>query len=281
MGDSNPLVNIDLTKPVTTLIERLFNAAGGALQPWQMKRVANADIEVEALRQRSVHRLELEALAHQKNIESVLTKAVPLLEELEDPQEPAQDWFTDFCGKCRNISDEEMQKLWAQLLAGEAKRPGSYSKRALTVLADLEKEDADAFSMLCCMEWWSLRGRGPVVLSLREGQDKLPLFYPKYRIDEAILLRLESLGLIYNNRSPIPDVGMHGQENMVAYFDEFFKVHPSSTINPQFGNVSYTAVGSELSHLTKKAKNLEYLKDIGAFWEAKGWRLEIAPYGFT
>ena len=37
------------------------------------------------------------------------------------------------------MSDEEMSLLWAQLLAGEVHSPGTYSPRAVNMLADMDK----------------------------------------------------------------------------------------------------------------------------------------------
>jgi hypothetical protein len=36
----------------------------------------------------------------------------------------------------------EMQNLWAQVLAGEANSPGTYSKRTVNFLSSLDKKDA-------------------------------------------------------------------------------------------------------------------------------------------
>ena len=63
------------------------------------------------------------------------------------------DWITNFFDNCRLISDEEMQSLWAKLLAGEANSPGRYSKRTVNVLSSMDKSDAVAFKSLCSFCW--------------------------------------------------------------------------------------------------------------------------------
>ena len=64
-----------------------------------------------------------------------------------------RDWMANFFDKCRIISDEEMQGLWAKVLSGEANAPGSYSKRTVNFLASMDKEDAALFTALCGFAW--------------------------------------------------------------------------------------------------------------------------------
>ncbi len=53
-----------------------------------------------------------------------------------------------------SISDDEMQTLWAKVLAGEANSPGTYSKRTVNLLSDLDKKDALLFQSLCRFGWF-------------------------------------------------------------------------------------------------------------------------------
>jgi Protein of unknown function (DUF2806) len=47
------------------------------------------------------------------------------------------DWITNFFDKCRIVSDEEMQQIWAKVLAVEANKPGTYSKRTVNFLSSV------------------------------------------------------------------------------------------------------------------------------------------------
>ena len=64
------------------------------------------------------------------------------------------DWVTNFFDKSRIVSDEEMQSIWAKVLAGEANAPGSYSKRTVNLLGDLDTRDAELFQSLCRFGWF-------------------------------------------------------------------------------------------------------------------------------
>lgn len=136
MGDPRPVISIggDLTKPVTTLIEKISDAVGGAFRPRQMRRVAQAEVDVEIIKAKGA--IELSALQHralerfigeeaqkQANIEAITDNALPQVNNQASPENMDRDWITHFFDRSRLIADEEAQVLWSRLLAGEANEP--------------------------------------------------------------------------------------------------------------------------------------------------------------
>lgn len=67
-------------------------------------------------------------------------------EESTKNQEYNFDWFIRFFDAASNISNEEMQKLWASVLAGEIHHSGSFSLRALDTLYNMTAFEAHLFS---------------------------------------------------------------------------------------------------------------------------------------
>lgn len=55
------------------------------------------------------------------------------------------DWFIRFFDSVGNISNEDMQLLWARVLAGEIKTPGSFSLRTLETLRNMTRKEAEVF----------------------------------------------------------------------------------------------------------------------------------------
>ena len=151
MPEGNSLINLgDLSRPATVLIEKVSDALGGYFKPYQIKRVAKAEgeaeiikaqaqIEVTDLQRRALSRFVAEEAKKQDNIEKITEKAIPLLEESSKPQDVEDDWITNFFDKCRIISDDDMQSLWAKVLSGEANSPGSFSKRTVNFLVSFKR----------------------------------------------------------------------------------------------------------------------------------------------
>ena len=79
------------------------------------------------------------------NVQQVVEKTQSMFAEGEQvSNEPVNpDWVNRFISIVEDISDDEMQKLWARILAGEIKQPKSYSLRTLELLRNITKDDAE------------------------------------------------------------------------------------------------------------------------------------------
>ncbi len=55
------------------------------------------------------------------------------------------DWFVRFFDAAGNVTNEHMQKLWASILAGKTRNPGSFSLRTIDILHNMSQGDATLF----------------------------------------------------------------------------------------------------------------------------------------
>lgn len=102
----------------------------------------DSDIE-----KRIIMRVAYQQAKKQSNLEQVVQFAA---EELKSEQEvtqekPDSDWVTRFFDISEDISTENMQVLWGKILAGEIKKPGSYSLRTLELLKNINQKEAELF----------------------------------------------------------------------------------------------------------------------------------------
>jgi len=112
MNNGKSLINLgDWDKVATVLIEKISEAFGGCLKPWQIRRVARAEaeadrikaiaqietqIEVTDISRRALGRFLIEETNKQNNMESIISKALPQLKDDSRPQEINNDWITIF-----------------------------------------------------------------------------------------------------------------------------------------------------------------------------------------
>ena len=129
-----------------------------------------------------------EAQRH-KNTEDITAKALPQLNEDARPDSVDDEWIVNFFDKRRIVSDDEMQGLWSRVLAGEANSPGSYSKRTVNFLSELEKPEAELFTKLCGSGWMI----GNVVPMVFDHRAEI---YNRNGINFNALSHLESIGLV-------------------------------------------------------------------------------------
>ncbi|PHX06126.1 hypothetical protein VSPL_25870 [Vibrio splendidus] len=56
------------------------------------------------------------------------------------------DWLFNWQEYAGRVSSEDLQQLWGKILAGEIRKPGSYSYRTLDFLKTLSKSDAETIA---------------------------------------------------------------------------------------------------------------------------------------
>lgn len=268
------LVNLGkLSKPADTLIKKVSSAVGGIFEPWQIKRVAKAEaeanlikakseIEITDLHRRAMHRFVEEEAIRQKNMETITEKAIPRLKDGSDPSKMEDDWVTNFFDKSRIVSDSEMQDLWASILAGEANSPGSYSKRTVNFLNDLDKRDAELFLALCRFGW--LVGTfTPLIFDARAP------IYDDNGLNFDKLTHLDSIGLIqFSNLSGFRRTGLP-KSFTVAYCGKPLTLTMENEKDNQLdiGRILLTQVGAELATVCQAPGVDGFIDYVKGKWE--------------
>ena len=270
----NDLINFgNLTKPADTLIKKISNAVGVLFEPRQIKRVAEAkaeaakteaqsEIEITDLHRRAARRWIGEEAQRQKNMESITAKALPQLSENATPSSVEDDWIVNFFEKSRIVSDNEMQELWSRVLAGEANAPGTYSKRTVTFLSDLDKGEAALFTKFCGFAW-VIGNLVPLVFDVQAE------IYNKRGINFSTLQHLDSIGLVkFENltgfvRQDIPKI------LTVNYYGRPFNLEKSkdSGNNLEIGRTLFTRTGQELAPICGSKPVEGFFEYVKAQWE--------------
>ncbi len=281
MSEEKPVIfNVgDLAEPVTALVNRVSDALGGLALPWQIVRVARAEaeaekikalagVEVTEIQKRGLVRLINETGRQQQNVEDVTAKALPNVKADAKPEEIEEDWLVNFFDKCKNISDEEMQSLWAKLLAGEANAPGKYSKRTVNFIAGLDKEEAEMFSHLCSFGAY-LKS---LFLFIYDLKDEL---FIRNKVTYANLIHLESIGLLIVNTAGITFFSDGAPKRL--RFNYFGTPIDLEFENPQknrfeLGRVKLTKMGEQLAPISGAEKSEEFLDYLVNRWQEFGYR---------
>jgi uncharacterized protein DUF2806 len=284
MDKSTSLIRVgDFAKPVDTLIVKISDAIGGLCKPWQIKRVAEAEaeagkiaavtqIEITELQRRAVVRFLAEEAKKQNNIESITYKALPQVASEAKPERMEDDWIANFFDKCRLISDEEMQTIWAKILAGEANAPGKFSKRTVNLLGSIDKFDAMLFFQLCSFVFQIGTGLpAPLVYNLNAR------IYTEFGLNFRTLTHLESTGLIhFDAMNEYLRRGLQ-QKTCVHYFGrpiwiEFPQPNESNVLN--VGHAMFTGPGEELAPLCGAQPHQRIVEYVKEHWKRYGIKTE-------
>ncbi len=218
MGEALEVARV-MVEPATKLLEAVQSAIGKAYEPRHVRRLADAkayeisvvgqamretsdipitykkgDIELDttdfdSFIKRTQSRLAYQELIKQQNIEEVVDRAYQMLEG-ESPviNEPVdQGWLLRFMDSVEDISDLDLQKLWAKILSGEIKQPKSFSLRTLETLRNISSDEAKLFEQLC--DYILVAGDKCFLPRYRSLEDT-------YKIAYGSILRLGECGLI-------------------------------------------------------------------------------------
>ena len=281
-----------VSRTANTFVNRFFDHIGADRQAERLRElnavqtegiVPRAKAETEAAvifsktgititedQAQSIRRLERESVRHTQNLNAIGLKSLPHYNEVIDPDAVPEGWMAEFTERCKNVSDEAVQELWAKLLAGEANAPGSFSRRALNVLSGMESSDAELFTKLCRTVW--LFGNQPAPLIMPEiirGD-----YYGKLGLSDPVLMHLEDLGLI--NFSSTQFQMLIDEEpwtGRMSYFGVEYEGLPTLPgVSFPVGRTLFTTSGRQLSRLSESGP-------IDGYPEFIASRMSIRPVG--
>lgn len=268
-------------KPLEKLIEVVSNAIGTLYEPRQLVRIARAEAETERIKaiegakteallanndERYAElsaiekRMVTKELKRQNNINNVVAVAAQSLKDDKDvSSEPVNpDWATRFFDIAQDISDETMQDLWGRILAGEVKRPKSYSLRTLEALRNITHEEAELFEKIAQFVLYD----GSYYIYHFSGKTEENLL-----IEYEDVARLIEIGLIQPGSSVTQNYYSNDSDSNTAYLFYGSKYVALIEITPELKKVSFpiyslTRVGVELYHLIHHIPNIVYFESV-------------------
>lgn len=173
--------------------------------------IENNKIEIDKnLAQRSQIVQSARAYEKQRNLERILVITLELLKNQEwSIKNISTDWVNNFVEYAENVSDQDLQKLWAKILAGEVKNPKSFSLRSLQTLKNLSTDEAKLFlkfsSFVCkynstlfvigSPSFWEINGFSGLDISILNESGLLSSVEGRAMIDSKTKLPLKLMNI--------------------------------------------------------------------------------------
>jgi hypothetical protein len=279
MGNlGSPLTDLvgGLTQPITKLLDMVSSVFGKAYEPVHTKRMAKAEAEAGVIRTegeireqellyRANIRIENQKLRRQKNLEAIVAETARQLPNAVSEEPVDEDWVFQFFNYSQDVSNEEMQLIWARLLAGEIEKPGSFSHRTLQLVRVLSQSDAVMFRKFCSYIWGN-------VVHFHSPKTKMLLDGRGFKTMNFMLL--EELGLISYKQ----DLGFPLPVGETVKFD-YFDRSMSLTKNGQApGLLTYplTNIGRELAMITDATPDYDYFELLISDWRQQGCDIQVS-----
>ncbi|MCH3957766.1 MAG: DUF2806 domain-containing protein [Olsenella sp.] len=214
-----------------------------------------------------------------ENVTKVLSDAAESAAPDVDPDVLDDQFKDEFIKGSACAYDEEVKALWVKLLSSELTKPGSFPKRALAVLQDMSREDADALQALCsCSVFMDRRNPTPVLTELDEGG----WTYNHGSISADQLNLMTSLGLV--DTSMHINYGVPAKSGLNVFTENlaFLLTNDSDEMKQvNFGSAIYTPVGRQLAQLCSLGiapKLPDLVAEVGKKFEMS---CELMPFHFS
>ena len=211
--------------------------------------------------------IEFQARKRVANVKSIADHAAEQLGEMEvRDHDPDPDWAARFFDIAQDVSSEDLQKLWARILAGEVETPGRTSLRTLSILKNVSQSEAKQFEAL---------------MRYRIGNF---IFTDGCRAVSgnrfgAAMVHLAHVGLLYSGWGPSPVVRL----DQNGAWSKRHNGHvltvegpPGSELNVSMDMVLLTASGQELAELCEHQPDLDYLAHFAGFLAKQDYVLKLA-----
>ena len=266
-------------KPLEKLITVISKGLGKLYKPKEIKKNADAKAyEIKVIEraktkakiadqksqfeldQKIEDRLLHKEAQRQKNIDSINYVAAEQVSMMHSVSSESvdQDWITRFFNIAQDISNEEMQKLWGRILAGEVESPGSYSMRTLEIMKNMSSNEAKIFSKIAKLSVYTT-GRC-FLIKLHDSE-----YYEKeHDIAFLDLLTLREIGLISPDDAAIQfHKTKAGQDSLFKYGNSGISLERTQDgSNIKISVIPLTISGKELAELVDVEYDSTFLKKI-------------------
>jgi hypothetical protein len=186
------------------------------------------------------------------------------------------DWLHLFARHAETKTNADVQAYFAKVLAGEIRKPGTFSPETIEVLARLSASVGELFQRYCGLTmdfgeslpllWWD-----PV------GDPNFNMF-AVFGFPYAAFCRLQDAGLLRPTSSQIlmPPAAFQN----IRIGRKVFRFHPTDAFDPKIGEarqafnvMQFTAAGAELWHIVHITPDDEYVKRFHEWLK----RLHLTP----
>lgn len=260
-------VNVDgeavkpIVKETNKLLDKISNVTGIVFGPYKEKQKSKINFLEEINKREDLSSLEKMAitsnykkmLKEYNNQTNIVNKAVEMLSEpieQHELQEMDENWVMNYMDSCKNICDEELQVIWAKILAGEFEQPGRISLNTLDKMKMISKKDAELFMKIS--EFIMRTGNKYFILADKEILEKYDIIFED-------ILALDEIGLINQKVLKLDSLSKSNELNAI-YKDKyvFFKRKEGHTYLRVY---IITNFGREVYDLLEVKNNNMFLED--------------------
>ena len=249
-----------LSQPLTKLIEVFANGCKWVAEPYQIKRIAKAKAYEGTLRLQEEFKqgimasllestkLSIRENRQKENLVNIMSHAMQEMQAINSVNDTpvSPEWSARFFDYSQDVCDEEIQVILAKILAHETASPGTYFKRTLYVLRNIERFEAEWFVEMC---QFVLNGYILPLMAVTSERFAFNKF--QSMIDCGLLNASECINTLEAHQTI---------ESKTHYFKISDLPEPQKQI--QITGFTMTDSGMQLYGITQASSNLDFMQEI-------------------
>ncbi len=280
-SNSYSLLNLDgVTDVVNNLIDKISSAVGWIATHDTPKRIARRQyvddiqsLDLDPLEKAAKISRASQDIKQYCNQYRAVSSAAGLLTPAARPQDVEDEWINSFMDKVRLISSDELQAIWARILAEECEAPGTVPLQLLHILSILPKHLAEAFQRLCRFAF-VFESETHLLIQTSNME-----FYNKYGLTFSDIQNLSAIGLITQSDALSPyalffaTVPPYKKQYLInigkAQFVCEIKNETDTRPKLAIGEVLLTQAGQALCAITESNPPDEFPEFCAKYWRNK------------
>lgn len=143
-------------------------------------------------------------IKNQKRIAEIAYSSAADGTDFSENSDVDDEWLERFMDSAKFVSDEQMQVVWGNILAGEFENPNSTPPSVTRILSEITPTYAKAFQILCSLAVTILGESNDRTIDIDKPNTRIILptnysYLEDYGLDFSVLNELQMLGLIQFN----------------------------------------------------------------------------------
>ena len=214
----------------------------------------------EALAYRAERRMTEDSIRQEKNLEDIFEITSQEIQQEENVSDTPvdDDWLSRFLNIAKDVNSQGMRYIWAKILSGEIKKPGSFSLRTLETIRNMTKEEAEIFQKIMPL----VVNIGEVLLVTSKSN-----ILNKHNITYDSILALDECGLINSARDLTFGVMVAKNRQAIIHTQErMVNIIGTNDKDTEISIDCYpvTKAGKELYGILDHIVDNEYLVDLAS-----------------
>ncbi|UAB89918.1 DUF2806 domain-containing protein [Ruegeria sp. SCSIO 43209] len=218
-------------------------------------------------------------LRTQVNLEDVVARTAEELASDRQPDNPlgspSDDWLETFRAEAELRSEEDIQSAFSRILAGEIRRPGTFSIRTVRAIGQMDQQTARVFqnyANVCVSVAGGFDVRVPS-LGGNANQNRLGVFGLSF----GDLNTLQENGLVQTDYHSWMEYSQFARNRVPLEYAGnrlILSLSNPNTSSVRVNGPALTTVGRELLKITDPSENEKYTIELKSFLESAGLKLE-------